>query len=294
MRKISACLISSLIFITSAFCQPISLPDAYEPVIVKQFADDLYKNGFWDEAASEYKRYLFLDGTAGSDSTEIDLSKEDTFFLLTTIYNSQNNKDGISWLSTNFRNRMGPAVKEKLDLVSARFTFKERNLEDFLSLTTLIAPDFKDYSDEFVLLNSISISLLQMNIEEAISAVNQASQTYQIFTPFAQTGSHYKTKSPGLALFFSAILPGSGKWYASSSFIPFLTSFVTVGSFTAATIYTGIKSEWKSWRPYVYGTCALVFYITDLYGSYKSAQRWNNTKYRELCEQADLIYEQLY
>lgn len=281
--KITALISLFFIFLTqNSYSQENTLPSPYQPQMIKSFADDLYQNGFWDEAESEYKRYLFI-----YDNEQID---NECIFKLETIYNENNNLDGSEWIFKTFYNEVSTEIAEKIFIDCTRMSFKKRDKNLFNSFYTLIKPNF---SKDIQLLMPISISLLDNNLPLAQELLSQAAQEYTIFTASNDFAKSIKTKNPALALTLSILLPGSGKWY-TGSFSSFATSFLTIGGFTAGTIYTGIKYEWKNWRPYVFGSLALIFYISDIYGSYKSAQRYNEAQMRLLSESVDEIYEKIY
>lgn len=257
--------------------------DAYSPENTKAFANDLFDNGFWDEAESEYKRYLF--STNQND--------EATIFALTTIYNEQNNKTGIMWLENNFADSLRIPVREKIDFTYSKLLFLERNPTDLAAFTQSINQNMDSYSKQFQFLLTLSSDVLQQNITQATETAKNASQTYDIFSPTYTLLSEYKTKSPGTALFLSIICPGAGKIYTGS--IPaFTTSFLTISTFVAGTIYSVNEYGWQNWRPYIFGGCALILYIVDIYGSYQGALRYNDAQNRKLCEEIDKIYEALY
>ena len=274
--------LSIFVFIFSLGFLNAQTPDPYEPEMIKAFADDLFQNGFWEEAESEYKRYLFTYDNAGTDTEVI--------FTLATIYHTKKNLDGALWLNNNFASAAPVEISEKLFINASGLAFLQRDKELFKNITDKARDD---YSPMVKLMIPLSVSLLDKNLPLATELLNTLSMEFKIFLPAANYAKSIKTKSPGLALTLSLFLPGSGKWY-TGSFTGFATDFLTVGGFTAGAIYTGIKSEWKDWRPYVFGTCALVFYISDVYGSYKSAQRYNETQYRILCEYVDRVYEEIF
>lgn len=296
MNKLKLKLIS-LIFILSlssqAFCQVINDPFSCEGITA--FADDLFQNGFLTEAETEYKRSLFLweiTENAGKNQ-ELPFYQERAIFTLTAIYNTQKNKDGLSWLNDNYSKKVAPDVKEKIDFVNCRFIFMERNEAAFNDYAQSIKADMENYDLPFQMISSISSDLLSKNITSASVKATAAAREFQVFNDFAKQSADYNTKSPALATVLSIFIPGSGKWY-TGSFTAFLSSFLSISSFVAGTIYTGIESDWKSWRPYVIGTCGLILYATDIYGSYQSAKRYNDAQYRVLCESLDNVYEEIF
>lgn len=280
-------LISAIIFtfLTNLFSQNTQkYPDAYAAPTVKAFAQDLYTNGFLDEAESEFRRYLFMSGTNDIESIQ----------SLSYIYNEKNNLSGINWLCDNFYT--GTLTKENLLMksVQGRLIFKQRNLDDYLNFTNTIVPLLIPENVVFTNLVNICTLLLQQNIEDAKNAAAFANESApETFGGLNNLFLSYKYKKPGLALFLSMLVPGSGKWYAGSIKTGF-TSFLSVGGFIGTTVYYGITTKWKSWQPYVFGSLSLILYITDVYGSYQAAKRYNEAEYRHLCEEADKIHETLY
>ena len=270
-------------------------PAAYEPAVVKAFADSLYEEGFLSQAEGEYKRYIFSAGNYAELPEKQQQEYQSSLLSLCNIFNKQKDKAGINWLKDGFFENADPIVKEKINHVQASFLFKERNSDAFsvFAESDSVAGNKELFSPEFLNLITASDLLLKKNISELSVLCGQLVPDYSNFQKLAELSSSYKEKSPATALFFSMILPGSGMWY-TGSFGAFLSSFLSIGSFVAGTIVTGIQTNWKSWQPYVFGACGLVLYITDLYGSYQSAKRYNNALFRVLCEETEKIYDVSY
>lgn len=265
----------------SAFAQ--KAPDPYSPEVTKNFAFDLYQTGFYDEAESEFRRYLFTTST-------ID---ENAVLTLTSIYNEKNNLTGINWIFQNIRPQLSIASKEKIDLVQGRLIFRNGDRDNFSQFTTSIQNDFENYSLDFKNLIPLSNLILYRNFEEAKELAKKAAEQNQIFIDVSNSLNDYREKSPGLALTLSMLLPGGGKFY-TGSYSQGLSSLLSVASFASACVYSGIDSEWKSWQPYVYGGCGLVLWIVDIYGSYQSAKRYNAALYRDLCTTTEKVYEEIF
>lgn len=294
-------LIGFVLFTLSPLCFAQELPSAYSPEVLTAFANDLYKNGFWDEAENEYKRSLFMwDLNQTEDSYKGDrvnlplpVFQEQAVYTLTAIYNNQNNKNGITWLKQNYGSRVSIDIQEKIDLVNCRFIFMERNKEKLDSFTNSISSNLEEYQLPFQMLTLISQDVLSKDITAANVKATAVAREFEVFNNFVKLSSEYNTKNPALATVLSVFIPGSGKWY-TGSFQAFLSSFLEVSSFVAGTVYTGIESNWQSWQPYVFGTVALILYSADIYGSYQSALRYNDAQFRHLCEALDLVYEELF
>ena len=266
-----------------------AVPSPYEPEVLKAFADSLYNEGFLIQAESEYKRFLFT-------LPEQDISNvamQDSLLALTNIYKKQNSVSGITWLKDNFYSTAEIPVKEKINFVQAEFIFKERNTQSFNLFSNSILSERKDFSPKFKTLIDVSELLLNNDIGGLGAFCKGAAALNPDYEKLNELCQSYKLKSPGLALFFSTVIPGSGKWY-TGSFGAFVSSFLTIGSFAAGTVITGIQTEWKSWQPYVFGACGTVLYIAELYGAYQSAKRYNAALYRVLCEETEKLYEKEY
>ena len=266
-----------------------SLPSPYEPAILKSFADSLYEEGFLSQAEGEYKRYLFSQSPLFPENPD----HQSSLLALSNIYNKQKDTKGISWLRQNFYDSAIFSVKEKISFTQAEFVFKSRNASDFSILTASFEEDKPNFSQTFIDLLDTSVLVLHNDIDGLKNQCARLSSTNANYEKLNSLCLDYKRKSPGLALFLSTIIPGSGKWY-TGSFGAFVSSFLMIGSFVTGTVMTGIQTEWKSWQPYVFGTCGLVLYIAEIYGAYQSAKRYNQAQYRTLYEEIDKLYEKEY
>ena len=265
-------------------------PSPYEPEVLIAFADSLYNDGFLSQAEGEYKRFLF---TLPEDQTKADKNAQSSLLALTNIYKSQSNVGGITWLKENFYSQAQTPVKEKINFVQAQFIFKERDTQSFNLFANSILPERIDFSPDFKDLVDVSQLLLNNDIGGLRAFCSGLVIRNPDYESLYELTKSYKLKSPGLALFFSTFVPGSGKWY-TGSFGAFASSFIAIASFAAGSVVTGIQSEWKSWQPYVFGSCGLVLYIAELYGSYQSAKRYNSALFRALCEETEKLYEKEY
>lgn len=286
MKKIFNIILTFALLHIPFFAQQTS---PYDSEVVFNFAQSLYEDGFWDEAESEFKKSLFLSDAINQN--EYSFIQEQSIFTLTTIYNQNDDKTGIQWLEKNFSENLSLDIKEKVDFTNARLIFKERNQEEYFSFIDSISTDLEEYAPSFQLLTIISKDLFLYNISDAGIKANEALHEYAQFEKFAKACTSYSQKNVALATTLSIFIPGAGKWY-TGNFSSFLSSFLSITSFIGGTLYTGIESNWKDWRPYVFGTCALGLYITDIYGSYKAAKRYNEAQYRNLCQSLDLVYEE--
>ncbi len=82
-------------------------------------------------------------------------------------------------------------------------------------------------------------------------------------------------KSPAFAAFLSAILPGSGKWYAGKKGEA-IAAFLQVGIPAGITLESYLKSNSLDARTIVAGSFTALFYTANIYGSYWTVRTANN------------------
>lgn len=276
------------LFSTLFLCTVLFSQNAYSPKMIKSFADSLYTQGFWDESESEYKRYFFVLEDHNIDETAV--------LNLAHIYFYQKDKMGISWLKNTFNKSVGFEVYDQLEYIKTSFTFLERDFSAFHLFYASLLEDTESLErlcPEWKMLYALSYEILQKNIKQAAQTANKAVEVSGAFGGIEIACEKYKQKSAGLAVSMSAFVPGSGKWY-TGNFWTGLSDLLSIGSFTAASVYYGNEKGVKDWRPWTYGSIAALLYVVDLYGSYTGAKRYNQAQYRNLCGQVDLLYEQLY
>ncbi|MBR5646339.1 MAG: hypothetical protein IKX23_06845 [Treponema sp.] len=257
--------------------------DPYGAELTKEFAFSLFSQGFFDESEGELKRYLFMTKQSDSECLE----------KLLYIYDVKNNIGGVNWIIENYYTGENTELNYKIKAVQGKMIFSQRDSEAFAGYKQSLAG--VNFSNPvFLPVVDISGMLLNRDFEGVKKAVlNIYTAGYSDFKKLNELCFSYKYKSPGVALLLSAVVPGAGRLYTGSFWGGF-SDFTKVGSFVFATVYTGIKNEWKSWEPYVFGTCGLFFYIVELYGAYQSALRFNEAEYNQMCAEMDKIYELLY
>lgn len=105
------------------------------------------------------------------------------------------------------------------------------------------------------------------------SAPEQFSGTARIMREKATCGSHLPQRSPALAALFSAIVPGSGKWYAGRPTDGFY-SLLLVGTNIAIACAYGQDDQWA--KAGLFGTVGFFFHLGNIYGSAVQAERFNH------------------
>jgi hypothetical protein len=99
-----------------------------------------------------------------------------------------------------------------------------------------------------------------------------------------------KFKKPVIAAFMSALLPGSGKAY-TGRWGDAIISFLFVGTNSWAAYRSFKKKGTESINGYIFGTLAVSFYSSNIWGSVKAAKKFNsnlNQRYQKNAE--NIIY----
>ncbi|MDF1576692.1 MAG: hypothetical protein P1P86_16015 [Bacteroidales bacterium] len=95
----------------------------------------------------------------------------------------------------------------------------------------------------------------------------------QLFS-LTQSFQMQRFKNPVLAMAMSAVLPGSGKAY-SKRWGDATVSFILVSTSAFASYRAFKRKGIKSVNGWIFGGVAFSFYSSNIYGSYKSAKRYN-------------------
>lgn len=94
-------------------------------------------------------------------------------------------------------------------------------------------------------------------------------QSEQALSDIAAVRFPRHQKSPVLAACLSAVLPGSGKWYAGR-IGEGTSALLTVGALAAITAENWNRHGLKDWRTILFGSLCATFYLGNIYGSYFS------------------------
>ncbi len=253
---------------------------------LKGFADQLFTQGFLDEAAGEYRRYIFA-------CQEINI---DALHSLLEIYRVKNDANGILWLGASFGAAL-PVDDFWLNLraLQAKTLFKKEDrgslaalIEEIQTMAALQYPCFAQ-------LLPASALILNSDIAGAAMLLNQCSdtesgQTVPAFEDLALACANYREKSPALAVLLSGLLPGAGRWY-TGSFKGGLSSLIGIASLGGSLWYTSQTYGWENWRPWVFSGLCLFTYTVELYGAGRSARRSNEAAYRNITSLVEKAYD---
>jgi hypothetical protein len=127
------------------------------------------------------------------------------------------------------------------------------------------------YHTAYFWMNSKYDSLSYINRKYGGLLMNSYPELYKLGVDFEKL--HYK--KPGLAVFMSALIPGSGKAY-SKNWGDALVSLLIIGTNSYASYRAFRKKGIKSGNGWIFGSLAVSFYFANLWGSHKAAVKYNN------------------
>jgi hypothetical protein len=256
-----------LFFCLTAFLR-LTAQNLYDLAPSKKFADYLIKTKQFDLAAIEYERLTFLEPQ--NDTLKIALincySFNKKYDLAIVRLNSF--ADSPLKLDSTFSNlySFNLLASKKFD-ASATFINQSNNLlknkKEFYKGFTYL------FLDEFKKANEFSTPLLSTN------------ELLQPVVLLSSEGLNAKHKSPALAAILSTIVPGTGKMY-TGDWADAIISIVTVGLASYQAYRSFDLKGFEKPRGYIFGTLAAGFYLGNIYGSYKSAQRYNKRSLKKV------------
>lgn len=235
-----------------------------------QFADYLFKTQQYTLASEEYERAVYYDSTNNSallklikayrfdEKHDIVAQKFDYYF-----------KDSINYLRRDF-------AQEYVNNLLYRDEFQQAY--NYLDINANIEQGYKQSFQ-------LGALLLQKNWDNAFSyalknAVTNDKKNADLHV-IAFRSKQLKYKKPFIAALFSTIIPGTGKMYSKNwkdGVISLL--FVGVNSWQA---YRGFHKYGNgSAYGWVFAGFATSFYIGNIFGSYKSAKKYNEKLDNEL------------
>jgi hypothetical protein len=234
----------------------------YGEVKTLSFARHLYNNNLFSFASEEYERLIFINPTNRIYHKE-----------LLSAYRKANNFDAIMKRSNNeYIKYPGIRLEYSLGLIATN------------KLT-----DAQKLFDEYDFSKDLGYNNTAIDIQNGISLLLHKKLKYTdspnpIIYNISVMYSETKTKSATLAGVMSAIVPGSGRVYAKDN-TNGLLSLLFIGGATWQAYSRFNKNGISSISGWVYGGFAFGFYLGNIYGSIKSAKKYNKNKFKEIDEQ---------
>jgi len=240
-----------------------------------QFVDYLYKTQQYDFACEEYEKIVFL-------------APNNNFYKLKLIKSyrlSKNYSIALDKIKYFFKdsllNLSNQIAEEYVKLLL--ITNKNSIAFNFLEQNKTINPIKKqNYQLSSLLLQKKWTDAYNYTLENSKFNYNEINKNLH---KLVLKTKEIRYKKPFVAAVFSSIVPGAGKLYTKhwkDAVIAFL--FVGVNSWQA---YRGFdKKGIASGYGWVFGSFAAGFYIGNIYGSYKSAKKYNHRIDDEIYNQA--------
>ena len=267
-------LLLSIVFICCV--SNLSAQDIFSKDNSKKFAGFLLMSGEYKLAASELERVLFLD-------PEDEIAKVN---LLKSYRYSRQFDKGLKRADelypVLFQMPENVFVEySKLLLVTHNFSLVEGLLDQSVNIS----------AENSLVIQSVS-KMYQADWPEAEVLVNQISNSNEYYVPLSQLvkeGKQIRYKSPLLSGTLSAIIPGMGKIY-SGYWKDGLIALAATG-ISAWQSYRGFNKDGiKSPYGWIYGFMTVGFYIGNIYGSVKAANKYNHVKNHEIQHHIEDIY----
>jgi hypothetical protein len=248
----------------------------YDQEHSQEFATYLFKSRQYELAAIEFERLLFIKPQ--NDTLQAALVKSYSF---------------------NFEYKT--ALSRLTKFASSPAELPE-NLSDLYAYNLLADKQFKTalaylgenrtLSQERVLYYRSYTNLFQKQYFTVLTELDSArhpAESLLVLKEFAEAGVALPHKSPFLAGAFSTLIPGAGKFY-TGDWKDGIISLVMVGAI-AFQSYRGFnRGGVSSAYGWIYGTVAAGFYFGNIYGSVKSAQRYNKRKAEKLEKRIEESY----
>jgi len=264
------------LFQNKAMIRHICLLAAFVLFSQQGFTQDIYNY----QHSKKYGQYLF-------ESKQYSLAAEELERVL--FYNSDNDSIKFQLIRSYLLDNQFAMVTKRMDSLFPKPAVMPRNyaLEYSKALVSLSSIyQANKFMNASLYLTDNDKHYLDLNIELLDYKWDAAQQTYKeikdrnipldnqydgLFTRINTT----RYKSPGLALALSAVVPGMGKVY-THNWKDGLFSFIFVGG-TAFQAIRGYKEYGKRSGFFIaYTSLAATFYLGNLYGSFKAANKFND------------------
>jgi hypothetical protein len=244
--------------------------DLYDMENSKKYAEYLYSGRQYKLAAEEYERLVFFD----SNNINFKLRLVKSYRLTGDL------RSGISHMNSfygnsNF-NMPEPMAIEfvKLQLLSDSL----KVVNDFLSRNNTMSLQSKAIYQSCDLLLKGDYKTADLLVKTSV--VSNPSFPGSLIS-LSEAAAKTKFKSPFVAAGFSAIIPGTGKFYTKNWADGIFSILFVAGN--AWQSYRGFKEHGiKSAYGWAFGTLSASFYIGNIFGSAKAARRYNLLKRNEI------------
>ena len=240
--------------------------DLYNSQHSLEFANYLFTSKQYQLATQEYERVLFLGEK--TDSIKLQIVRS----LSLNNQKPQALQRAKSLYDHDFNNF--PTAFSK-HYVSDLFTLQDfTQLNYFLQQPNTLGRRAQVFCSTSMFLHNLNWKGASLSTE--LARKEQMKET-DFFEKMTFEGQNIEYKSPLLATTLSTFIPGTGKLY-TGDWQDGIFSLLLVGG-TAFQAYRGFKNKGvESIRGWVFGAIALGFYTGNIWGSFRSAKKYNNRK----------------
>ncbi len=242
----------------------------------KKFSDYLYKSGQYKLAIDEYERVIFLNP---HDTSSM-------FNLLKSYRLSNNNEAGFVKFDKLFPNENNMPLSFKKEKIRLLIKTDRYDAASHL-LSTIDIPKIEIQSFNY------GLAIMQKDWEQSLLLRDKQTKSNTLSSQLnvvLEERLAHRNKSPVIAGMLSAIFPGMGKVY-TKRYADAAIAFLFVGA-NAYQSYRGfINNGEKSAYGWIFGSMAVGFYIGNIYGSAKSAKKYNEKYDNEAYEKAKYIFD---
>jgi len=239
----------------------------------QKYAEYLSSSHQYSLAAEEYERLVYFDNS--NVSFKYNLIKSYRF--------SGELKSGINRIYSFY----GKSLDTMPDMLATEF-IKLQLLTDSLSVAEKFIQNSSKISIEDKAVYTSCTLLLSGKYSQASLLAKESKGINPAFPSgilnLTYKASNIKFKSPFLAAGFSAIVPGTGKFYTKNWADGFFSMLFVAGN--AWQSYRGFKEHGiKSGYGWVFASLSTSFYIGNIFGAVKAAKRYNKNKRNDIDNQ---------
>lgn len=254
-------IIWSIVFLLGMFSLSAQETDIYDFNNSKKFAAHLMAAQEYKTALIEYERLAFFQPRNDTVGYQLLLACRLSGDINRGVENFKLRFPDLSRASLNYSQEYLKLLLLQRDYISAT---------DFLKVNQSLSVVERAKSE-------IGILLVQKQWSMADEYAGNQSINDPVLLSFVNKGKNIKRKKTGLAGGLSTLVPGLGKVYAGN-WKDGLISFVFVGA-NAFAAYRGFsRNGINSAYGWVFTGIGTAFYAGNIYGSYKTAQKYNIRK----------------
>ncbi len=244
----------------------IHAQDLYDYQHSLEFANYLFTSKQYQLASQEYERVLFLGKQPDSIKLQIVRSLSLDNQKIQAIQRARSLYDyDFTQFPKNFSKHYTKDLFEIQDFIQLNY---------FLQQPNTLARREQVFCSTSMFLHNLNWKGASLSTE---LARKENMKETDFFEKMTLEGQRLEYKSPLLATTLSIIVPGTGKFY-TGDWQDGIFSLILVGT-TAFQAYRGFKQKGvESIRGWVFGAISLGFYTGNIWGSFRSAKKYNKRK----------------